>query len=110
MGVPVVQPLPAEQREKNLLGAEAERFLRWWRWHYRFLRDFNWLCGDIERLAAASGRADLARGEEVPEGVFASLDFSIQQRRKIWPELLLLADTERNGPAIYSQFRKSLAV
>lgn len=109
LGIEPSRRTDAERQEWKRLDSEAVRVERWWSWRYCFLRDLNWLLGDIERLAAEDGREALAKGEEVPERVFASLDFAIQNRRKIWRDLIFLADTERNGPAIIRRYTESRA-
>ncbi len=109
MGIAPRQRTDKERREWRRVDTEAARVEAWWSWRYRFLRDFNWLLGDIERLAAESGREALARGEEVPECVWASLDFAIQNRRKIWLDLIFLGDPERNAHAIIQRYRESKA-
>ena len=91
------------------MDSETARVERWWSFRYRFLRDLNWLLGDIERLAAEDGREALSRGEEIPERVFASLDFAIQNRRKIWADLTFLGDPDRNASAIIQKYRESKA-
>ena len=109
LGIAPSRRTDAEKQEWHRMNSEAERVERWWAWRYRFLRDLCWLCNDIERMARAAGQAALAKGEEVSEGVWASLDFAIQNRRKIWPDLAFLADTEKNGPAIIQRYRESRA-
>jgi len=109
LGAPSVQPSPAEQQDGRRIDKEAAHVEAWFSWRYRFLRDLCWLLGDIERLAVTAGREALARGEEVPEGVWASLDFAIQNRRKIWPDLVFLGDPERNAHAIIQRYRESKA-
>lgn len=107
LGVPVVQPSPAERQEQNLLGAESERFLRWWRWRWRFYRDFNWNLQEIERDARASGIEALAAGEPIPDWISSGLDFAVGKQKELWPELCRLSDMERNFAALYANFQEA---
>lgn len=107
LGVPVVQPPPAEQQEQNLLGAESERFLRWWRWRWRFYRDLNWDLQQIERDARASGIQALAAGEPIPNYVSASLDFAVGKQKELWPELCRLSNHENNFTFLFAEYQSS---
>lgn len=107
LGVPVVEPSPAERQEKNLLGAESERFLRWWSWRWSFYKHLNWDLQEIERDARASGIEALAAGEPIPNYVSANLDFAVGKQREIWPELCRLSNHENNFAFLFAEYQRS---
>ena len=106
-GAPVRRPSPAERQEKNLLGAETERFLSWWRWRWGFYRDLNWALQEIERDALSVKQDAEAAGKPIPTWVFASSNWAMRKQKELWHEVCRLSDPERNFTFLFAEYQKS---
>ena len=99
---------------RRIVGREADRVRCFARMRWSFLRDLNWLLLEIECLARTAGQEHIARGEPVPESVWASLEWTLQEQKKLWPELVLFSgpqsgsrEPERWTGIIVERYRRS---
>ena len=99
---------------RRIVEREADRVRRFARMRGCFLRDLNWLLLDIEQLARTSGQEHVARGGPVPESVWASLEWSLQEQKKLWSELVLFSgpqsgsgEPERWTRILVERYRRS---